>query len=220
MELFYFDIETATNYKDWNTFKSEDKKGSELFQQKYEKMKWNEKYSSVEEAYQEQGCIISTYGRIVCISFGFIDERGDYKIRSLHGDDEKEIVESFNNLLKKIEKKNFSLTGFRILHFDLVYLLHKLHKYHIKPCDMINIYSKKPWELRIVDMADDWKGKFAWSWSFDEVTYELDLDSPKDKMSGKDVSKYYWDGRIEEIKEYCEKDVKSCIEVSKRIYQI
>ena len=131
MELFYFDIETATNYKDWNTFKLEDERGSSLFEQKYEKMNWVDKYPTIEEAYNEQGCIISTYGKIVCISFGFIDEGGEFKIRSFYGDNEKEIVESFNNLLKKTEKKNFSLSGFRILHFDIVYLLHKLHKFVI-----------------------------------------------------------------------------------------
>jgi predicted PolB exonuclease-like 3'-5' exonuclease len=72
--------------------------------------------------------------------------------------------------------------------------------------------------MRIVDMADDWKQKFAWSWSFDEMCYELGVDSPKDKINGGDVNTYFWSGRLEEIKEYCEKDVKACIEAAKRIY--
>ena len=33
-----------------------------------------------------------------------------------------------------------------------------------------------------------------------------------------DVNSYFWSGRLEQIKEYCEKDVKACIEASKRIY--
>ena len=181
-------------------------------------MNWEEKYSSIEEAYLEQGGIISTYGRIVCISFGFTDDSGQAQIRSIYGEDEKDIVDSFNNLLKKIEKKSFSLSGFRILHFDIPYVLHKLHKYQITPADIIKPYNKKPWEMRIVDMADDWRQKFAWSWSFDEMCYELDVDSPKDKINGGDVNSYFWSGRLEQIKEYCEKDVKACIEASKRIY--
>lgn len=218
MELFFFDIETCGQYKDYATFLDIDERGAKLFLSKYEKMNWLEKYTDVNEAYLEQGGIISTYGKIVCISFGYIDNEGLSKISSFYGEDEKDIVDSFNNLLKKIEKKSFSLSGFRILHFDIPYVLHKLHKYQITPADIIKPYNKKPWEMRIVDMADDWRQKFAWSWSFDEMCYELDVDSPKDKINGGDVNSYFWSGRLEQIKEYCEKDVKACIEASKRIY--
>lgn len=38
-------------------------------------------------------------------------------------------------------------------------------------------------------------------------------------MNGSQVHEYYWKGKIEEIKTYCEKDVEACIEVSKRIYK-
>jgi predicted PolB exonuclease-like 3'-5' exonuclease len=72
--------------------------------------------------------------------------------------------------------------------------------------------------MRIVDLSEDWKGRFAWSYSFDEMIYELGLQSPKDKMSGSDVHSKYWNGDILEIKEYCEKDVSSCIDAHKLIY--
>ena len=219
MELFFFDIETATNFPNYKTFQLEDKRGADLFHSKYERMQWSEKYKSVDDAYSDQGGIISTYGRIVCISFGFIDNEGNNKISSYYGDNEEEIVTSFNNLLKKIETKNFNLSGFRILHFDLPWVLHKLHKYGIEPANMIYLYDKKPWDVRVVDMSDDWKSRFAWAFSFDELAYELGINSPKDAMNGSDVHKYYWKGRIEEIKSYCEKDVEACIEVSKRIYK-
>jgi 3'-5' exonuclease len=217
-ELFYFDIETASNYPNWETFLSEDERGAKLFESKYQKMNWEEKYSTIEEAYKEQGGIISTYGRIVCISFGYIDSDGKPQIRSFFGEDEQDIVNSFNELLKKIEKKAFSLSGYRVLYFDIPYILHKLHKWGIKPADIINPYGKKPWEMRVVDMSDDWKGKFAWAWSFDEMCYELGVESPKVNINGSDVNEYYWNGRLEEIKEYCERDVLASIEVSKLIY--
>ena len=219
MELFMFDIETAGQYKDYDTFLDNDERGARLFLGKYEKMNWSEKYADVNEAYIENAGIISTYGRIVCISFGYIDNEGNNKISSFYGDDEQDIVNSFNNLLKKIETKSFNLSGFRINHFDIPWLLHKLHKYGIEPSNMIYLYDKKPWDLRVVDMSDDWKGKFAWAFSFDEMCYELDVVSPKDIINGSDVHKYYWSGKIEQIKTYCEKDVHSSIEVSKKLYK-
>ena len=51
MELFHFDIETACNYPNWKTFLSEDERGAKLFESKYHRMNWEEKYSSIEEAY-------------------------------------------------------------------------------------------------------------------------------------------------------------------------
>ena len=219
MELFFFDIETCGEYKDYDTFLDNDERGAKLFAGKFEKMNWSDKYKDINEAYLENAGIISTYVRIVCISFGFIDNGGVSKISSYYGDNEEDIVNSFNNLLKKIETKNFNLSGFRINHFDIPWVLHKLHKYGIEPANMIYLYDKKPWDLRVVDMSDDWKGKFAWAFSFDELAYELNIKSPKDAMNGSQVHEYYWKGRVEEVKTYCEKDVEVSIEVSKRIYK-
>ena len=218
MELFHFDIETAGQYKNYDSFLDNDERGAKLFMSKYEKMNWSEKYADINEAYIENAGIISTYGRIVCISFGY-ESNGEKHIRSFYGDDERDIVESFNNLLKKIETKSFSLSGFRINHFDIPWVLHKLHKYEIEPASIIYLYDKKPWDLRVVDMADDWKQKFAWSFTFDEMCYELGVKSPKDLMNGSGVHKSYWFGRIEDVKTYCEKDVSSSIDVSKKLYK-
>lgn len=217
-ELFHFDIETTGAHENWETFKSNDLRGANLFQGKYIKMNWEDKYSSIEEAYLDNAGVVPTYGKIVCISFGFLDN-GDKKIKSFYGDDEKDIVSSFNDLLKKVETKNFNLSGFRIVHFDLPWLLHKLHKYEIEPANIIYMYDKKPWDMRITDMSDDWKQRFAWAFSFDEMCYELDVNSSKDNMSGSDVHKAYWNGDIEKVKQYCEKDVSSSIDCSLKIYK-
>lgn len=219
MELFHWDIETVGQYKDFESFELDDIRGSELFKKKFHKMNWETKYQSYSEAYLEQAGIISTYGKIVCISFGYINNDGISMISSYYGDDEKDIVNKFNILLKKVETKNFNLCGFRILSFDLPYLLHKMHKYGIEPANILYLYDKKPWEMRMVDISDDWRSKFAWAFSLDEVAYELSVKSPKDAMDGSQVHQYFWDGRIEEIKTYCEKDVSVTIEISKVMYR-
>ena len=216
-DLFYFDIETAGEHPDFETFKSKDPRGAKLFESKFHKMKWDEKYEDINDAYCDNAGIVSTYGRIVCISFGYL-ANGQKHIRSFYGDDEKDIVNSFNDLLKKIELKTFNLCGFRILYFDIIWVLRKLLKYGIKPANIINLYGKKPWDLRVTDMSDDWKQKFAWANSFDEMAYELGLPSPKSNLNGSDVHKTYWNNEIDKIKEYCERDVDTSIEISKIIY--
>lgn len=218
MELFHFDIETTGAHPDYDTFKLEDERGAKLFESKYTKFKWEEKYEDINDAYVNNAGIVSTFGKIVCISFGYTDNAGEKKISSYYGDDEKDIVNSFNELLKKIELKTFNLCGFRINHFDIPWVLHKLHKYGIKPANIIYMYDKKPWDMRVTDMADDWKQKFAWSFSFDEMCYELGVVSPKESMNGSDVHHVYWDGGVEKVKDYCERDVSSSIDASLKIY--
>jgi predicted PolB exonuclease-like 3'-5' exonuclease len=217
-DLFHFDIESVGSYPDFETFKKSDERGSKLFEAKFKKMNWEEKYDSIDDAYIQNAGIISTFGKIVCISCGYISEEGDNRISSYYGDDEEKIVNDFNELLKKVEKKNFNLSGFRIINFDIPWVLHKLLKYGIKPAEILNTIDKKPWDMRISDLSEDWKGKFAWAFSFDEVTYQLGIDSPKENLNGSEVHGAYWSGRIEDIKKYCESDVKASIEVSKKIY--
>jgi len=218
-ELFFFDIETVGNYPTLEDLKESNQKEFELFQHKYEKMKWDEKYDSIDDAYLNNAGIISTFGKIVCISCEYKDNNGEMRISSIYGDDEKDIVDKFNQYLKKIELKNFDLSGFRILYFDIPWVIHKLHKYDIIPADIISHYQKKPWEMRITDLSDDWKFKFAWSPSFDEVVYELGLKSPKSFMNGSDVHVEYHKGNLETIKSYCEEDVRASIEVAEKMYK-
>ena len=82
MKLFHFDIETAGNYPDYQTFKSEDERGAKLFENKYNK-RWANDYT-IDEAYVNNAGIISTYGRICCISFGVVEADGNKKISSYY----------------------------------------------------------------------------------------------------------------------------------------
>ena len=214
----HFDIETVGQYPNFEDFQLNDERGANLFLKKYEKKKWSEQYEDVDDAYQNNAGIVSTYGKIVCISLGYLDSNKQKQIKSFYGDDEKEVVNSFNETLKKIQKKNFSLSGFRIKHFDIPWVLHKLHKYGIVPADIIYFYDKKPWETRVVDMSVDWKQFFAWGFSFDEMCYELGVDSPKDALDGSKVHTTYWSGGMDKVVDYCEKDVSSSIDCSLKIY--
>ena len=217
-DLFHFDIETAGEYRSFDELKKNDPRGATLFEGKWKRMGWDQKFT-VEESYLDQSGIMSTYGRICCISFGYLDNNGNKQIRSFFGEDEPSIVASFNDLLKKIAQKSFNLSGYRINYFDTPWILHKLHKYGIEPADIIKPYEKKPWEMRIVDMADDWKQKFAYSYSFDEMLYELGIPSPKAKMDGSMVHECYHAGRLEEIRDYCEMDVSASIDAGLKLYK-
>lgn len=219
--LFYFDIETAGQYKDLNSLKENDERGYLLFKNKYENNPWmSERAKSLEDAYLEYSPIFSTYGKIVCVSFGYFHDKNPqgYTISSVFNDDEREIILYLQDLFSKVTKKHLILSGYRIKSFDIPWIVHKFNKYGLETPKIIDIYGKKPWEISAFDLADEWKQQFKYYVSFDEVAYELDVKSPKDDITGKDVHRVYWeDNDLNRIKTYCEKDVETCMRVGERM---
>jgi DNA polymerase elongation subunit (family B) len=220
-ELFHFDIESCGEYPTWQEFELNDPKGAELFEKKYHKLNWEEKHGSLDVAYLETSPIVSTFGRICCISYGFWNE-DEKRISSSVNHDEKELLLDFKKVLEKVSTKKFDLCGYRVVYFDIPFILHKMHKYGIVPPAILDIYDKKPWEMRVRDISDDWRQKFAWSFSFDEVCYELGVESPKSDLDGSKVHGEFWkqtESSLERIKTYCEKDVSASMDVEKILYK-
>ena len=221
--LFYFDIETVGQYRTLTEFELADERGANLFKKKFDKNPWmSERHQTVYEAYLEYSPIFSTFGKIVCISFGYFHDKNEqgYTVSTIQYDDEEKIVAEFNQLLDKVGRKGMYLSGYRITSFDIPWVLHKLNRYNITPSKIIDIYGTKPWDNKIVDLADEWKQKFKYYNTFDEVAYELGVDSPKDDIDGSMVHNVYWnDGNLNRIKTYCEKDVYASMMVGQKMFE-
>ena len=70
--LFYFDIETVGNYQNILSLQENDELGYNLFKKKYESSNWmQEKQQTIDEAYLNYSPLFSSFGKIVCISFGY-----------------------------------------------------------------------------------------------------------------------------------------------------
>jgi len=219
--LFYFDIETVGAQKDLESLKENDIKGYELFMKKYNKNPWmSESGQTADFAYEKYSPISSTYGKIVCVSFGYFhdkDEKG-YTISSLYDDNEFELMKQVQKLFAKVSKKHLILSGFNINGFDIPWLVHKMNKYDIIVPPTLRIYGKKPWEIHSFDLFNEWKSTYStykFLASFDEVCYELGVKSPKEKIDGSKVHATYWyENDIDTIVHYCEGDVYSTMLVA------
>jgi hypothetical protein len=221
--LFYFDIETVGQYKDLETLKENDKRGYDLFLKKYEKnasMREGEN-TSPEIAYLNYSPIFSTYGKIVCISFGYFHEQNEngYTINSLYGDNEEDIMKQAQNLFSKVSKKHLFLSGYNINSFDIPWINHKFNKYGLSLPPVLRIYGKKPWEIQSFDLFNEWKAVHSRFFSsFDEVCYELGIKSPKEKIDGSQVHNTYWnENDLDTIVEYCQSDVYSSMVVAEKM---
>ena len=127
MELFHFDIETSGQYPDYQTFLYEDVRGAKLFQSKFDKMNWIEKYVDIRLVTNEKMAskLIAkpNYDRRT------IFDENIYKPCSiLEVDGARDIAVEFSSV-----SKSFSLAGARIGfasgNKDLIAALYKIKSY-------------------------------------------------------------------------------------------
>ena len=79
----------------------------------------------------------------------------------------------------------------------------------IKPSHLVAYLNRKPWESPHLDISDIFAfgGWGQTHTSLDLMACVLGIESPKDNMDGSMVHEYFYDGKIEDIKKYCEMDV-------------
>lgn len=160
----------------------------------------------VVKTYNERAALYPEWGKIVCISMGTIKQE-DLVLTSLVGE-EKEILHRFVEIVKG---SGMSLC-FHNSAFDMPYIRKRFFANGLT--DYLsetqgNDVGVKPWILveTIIDTMALWKGSAFLQTSLDELAMVFNLPSSKDELHGNEVSDYFYNGRITEIKDYCERDV-------------
>ena len=167
------------------------------------------------DIYQRAG-IYAEFGKIICISVGGINNRKEIKIHSFYGDDEAEILTNFAQLLNKHYKtEEHFLAAHNGKEFDYPYIARRMLVNKISLPKLLNIAGKKPWEIKHIDTLELWKfGDYKHYTSLELLAKLFDIPTPKDDITGADVSKvYYEEKNLERIVKYCEKDVITLIKL-------
>lgn len=166
----------------------------------------------IEESYNRAG-IYAEFGKIICISVGFFyskEGKSKFRIKSFFGDDEKEILTAFINLLDhSFNTNDHYLCGHNGKEFDYPYIARRALINGIKLPKLLDMAGKKPWEIRHLDTMELWKfGDYKHYTSLNLLTTIFNIPSPKDDIDGSDVWRVYWqDSDIQRIVTYCQKDV-------------
>ncbi|NMC37239.1 MAG: 3'-5' exonuclease [Bacteroidales bacterium] len=176
------------------------------------------------EVYERAG-IFAEFGRIICISTGFISERNpfSFRIKSFYGDDEKEILTGFSELIRKFSRnREMLLCAHNGKEFDYPYIARRMIINRIVVPEILDNAGKKPWEIKLLDTLDLWKfGDYKSYTSLDLLTSILGISSPKDDIDGSQVAGIYWDEHdLDRIAGYCEKDVVAVARVLLRFMNL
>jgi DNA polymerase elongation subunit (family B) len=228
--ILFLDVETVSQYREFETL---DEHGKQLWQQKIGFMARRDDHQWVDEDYAEsyksRAAIYAEFGKVIVISAGIItnleDETPNLRIKSFYGHNESEVLEAFSSILQKnFHDPNIHiLCGHNIREFDIPYLCRRFVVHGIEIPSLINISGKKPWEVKfIADTLELWKyGDHKNFTSLDLLSYSLGIPSPKTVMDGSMVGQAYWaDDRLEEIKQYCERDVVTVAQIYLRLHNL
>lgn len=225
-----FDIETTSGYKSLKDLEKANPHLGYLWRKRCTYLRNKHPDNLVlsdEQIYDAKAGLQAEFGKIVCISIAFVrfaseSEPATIKTKSFANDDESIVLKQFIQFISKMETDLTSavLVGHNVLNFDFPFIFKRCLINGLNVPKSLNLNGKKPWEINVVDTAKLFSNG-AWNESFvslDIMTACLGIPSPKDAMDGSEVSSAYWnDGKLEEIKQYCQKDVSAVLNFLLRI---
>lgn len=224
--FLFLDIETVSQQPSYSAI---DDQGKSLWQRKIGYMARRDDHEWTDEdfakSYDDRAAIYAEFGKVIVISAGIIsytDDTPTLRIKSFYGNDEKKVLTDFATILEKnfYNPKLHHLCGHNIREFDIPYLCRRMTVHQIPFPTLFNIAGKKPWEVKyLADTLELWKfGDYKNYTSLDLLAYTLDIPSPKNDMDGSMVGHAYWrEGKLEEIRHYCERDVLAAAQVYLRL---
>ena len=224
-KIMFLDIETVPQTADFSEISKE---LAHLWEDKFGTIhkRMPEKYgeeTTAAEAFNQSAGIYAEFGKIVCISVGFIhfkEEEMHFRTKSFRGDDEKQLLIDFSSLIYKFcTSKEHSFCGHNIKEFDIPYICRRMLINGLKLPSVINISGKKPWEISFYDTLELWKfGDYKNYTALKLLTAVFGIPTPKDDIDGSQVAMvYYKEKDIERIALYCQKDVIATAQVFLRL---
>ena len=210
--ILFLDIETVPEFENFNSLDSD---YQELFAQK---TAYQRKDEITAEAFYEKAGIWAEFGKIVCISVGYFQIKGDirnFRVTSFFGE-EKELLHAFNNLLNNhFSGPQYVLCGHNSKEFDIPFIARRMIINGVSLSSKLNLFGKKPWEIPHLDTMELWKfGDYKHYTSLKLLSKILGIPTSKDDIDGSQVGEvFYKEKDIDRIVTYCEKDVVAVAQV-------
>lgn len=206
-KILFLDIETTSAVKSFEDLSDDFKKH------------WEHKSNFIAkdeetpfETYSRAG-IYAEFGKIVCISVGFIKiENGvkSLRLKSYYNHNEAELLANFFELLNKhYNTPQHVLCAHNGKEFDYPYIARRGLVNGLSIPQILDLAGKKPWEIQHLDTLQLWKfGDYKHFTSLSLLTSLFNIPTPKDDIDGSMVNQVYWqENDLERIANYCQKDV-------------
>ncbi|MCQ2228138.1 MAG: 3'-5' exonuclease [Bacteroidales bacterium] len=213
--ILFLDIETVPCH---SGFAELDEDMQKLWDKKSQQFRRDEE--TADDVYQQAG-IYAEFGRVVCISVGFIRIHPETKekifySKSFADDDEKKLLEGFCALVnERYSTPDKYICGHNVKEFDMPFIARRIIINGLSLPRVLDIAGKKPWEVSFIDTMEMWKfGDRKSFTSLNLLTHVFGIPTPKDDIDGSQVANvYYGEHDLARIAVYCEKDILATAQV-------
>ena len=229
--ILFLDIETAPAVAEFDDFSEELQeiwgiKCRTILRRTEEEIEFDD----MAETFKTRAGIYAEFGKIICISVGFLTRQPDssepiLRLKSFSNHVEAVVIDDFTDLLTRHfnNPDKFAICGHNIREFDIPYICRRSLVNQLPLPRMLDIAGKKPWETKhLLDTLEMWKfGDIKNYTSLRLLAALFDIPSPKDDISGADVGRVYWEDRdLDRIATYCEKDVLATVQLFLRLKRL
>ena len=195
-DVLFFTIDTTTNSNELESGSKE----YELFKSKMEASEESFDEKGLNTLWEDKAPLKLMFSRISTISIGF-SKGEDFRVKTLKGSEE-EILRQFADVASKFGL----ICGWNALGFSLPTIVANSNKYFDvveEFSDAFNPSGKKPWNLSsVIDLSEVVKGTYWGAPTLEEACHFYGIET--NLLNGADVSKYFWNGREDEVYENSE----------------
>ena len=225
-KILFLDIETVGGCPDLESCERFSPEIAEQFEKYFD---WFQKRFpedvglSKDEVFKKRAALVPEFAKIICVSMAFVMDNGEVKKQTFSGDDEKVLLTQVRSLLDRCHKLDFYLCGHNLKNFDIPMLAKRMIINGILPSKLLPSYDTKPWEVKAIDTKEIWQyGSYTSIGSLDLVCSTMGIETPKDgEVTGDKVHHAYWvEQKLQQISEYCEKDVDVLIQFIKKLKEL
>ncbi|CAN5467024.1 3'-5' exonuclease [soil metagenome] len=209
--ILFLDIETAPQHAKFN----DAPKAIQQLWEKKAKFLIKDETETPETIYRQAG-IYAEFGKVICISCGYFSADRKLRIKSFAGDDERELLIEFAEMLKKFfNKSDKQLCAHNGKEFDFPFLARRMVIHNVPLPVVLDTPGKKPWEVNHLDTLELWKfGDYKSYTSLVLLATVLGIPTPKDDIDGSMVWDVYWNEKnLQRIVTYCQKDVLTIAQI-------
>jgi predicted PolB exonuclease-like 3'-5' exonuclease len=224
MKLLFLDIETAGQYETYEDLPDNAKR---IVDKRFDRDP--SPGAPVDDYYSNNVALWPELSMITAVSVGYVSKDNKWRTQTYYQDKfdgyteirrlEREVLDQVADVLNNNSVLNLCAHNGKRFDYPRIYQRFLYHGITIPA--ILNITGKKPWEVPLLDTSEmisgtDYRGYM----SLDAMCLLLGVDSPKGGITGAECHTAFWEGRIEEIAEYCAKDVLAlarCYQVIKQV---
>ena len=157
------------------------------------------------------------FGKIICISLGYVNNDNEIRLKSLAGDKEEEILKEFNDIISGHRGIFIHYNG---LNFDIPFILQRMAHNGLVPSNRrfsdLRRYSTNP-HFDVMMQYYNWDMQKVLPLGILASLYGL--PNPKEDLSGDQVFQAYKEEKWNRIIHYCEFDTATTLNLWRKIFR-